>query len=113
MRKLTLIAVALCALGAAGSASAGTWNSNVPFTNRVASSPTSGGGYPVPPGQTVPDAGTCRPGPFNANHSESWIAVKPNSEDLVGSSKFFSAKFSTIYMIYLGSYRMPCGAPGD
>jgi len=113
VKKLTLIAVTLCALVAAGSASAGTWRSNVDFTNRVASSPTSGGGYPIPPGRTVPNAGTCRPGPFNANHSESWVAVKPNSEDLVGSSKFFFDKFSTFYMFYLGSYRMPGGAPGD
>ena len=47
------------------------WDSSVPFTNVVASSPTTGGGYPVPPGSRVPLAGTCRPGPFNANHSES------------------------------------------
>ena len=113
MRKLTLIAVTLCTLVAVSSASAGTWSSSVSFTNRVASSPTNGGGYPVPPGQTVPDAGTCRPGPFNANHSESWVAVNPGTEDLVGTSKFFFDKFSTFYMFYLGSYRMPSGAPGD
>ena len=82
-------------------------------TNVVASSPTSGGGYPVPPGQTVPDAGTCRPGPFDANHSESWIAVKPGGEDLVGSSKFFFDDFSTFYMFYLGSYRILGGSPVD
>ncbi|HKF17305.1 MAG TPA: hypothetical protein VKF14_08985, partial [Candidatus Dormibacteraeota bacterium] len=68
---------------------AGGWRSSVAFTNQVASTPTSGGGYPVPAGSRVPDAGTCRPGPFNANHSESWLAVKPGTENLVGSSKFF------------------------
>jgi hypothetical protein len=88
------------AVGAAGRSS-GTWT--FVGTNQVASSPTSGGGYPVPPGSRVPDAGTCRPGPFNANHSESWIAVKPGTEDLVGSSKFFFDKFSTFYMFYLGA----------
>ena len=113
MRQLTLIAATLCALAAAGSASAGTWGSSVSFTNQVASSPTTGGGYPIPPGQTVPDAGTCRPGPFNANHSESWLAVKPGTEDLVGASKFFFDKFSTFYMFYLGSYRILNGTPVD
>jgi hypothetical protein len=53
---------------------------------------TGGGGYPVPSGSRVPIAGTCRPGPFNASHSESWLAVKPGTEDLVGTSKFFLVK---------------------
>src|SRR5712692_8969005 len=67
----------------------------VNFTNQVVSSPTSGGGYPIPLGSRVPEARTCRMGPFDANHSESWIAVKPGTEDLVGSSKFFFAKYNT------------------
>jgi hypothetical protein len=87
------------------------WSSSVPFTNVVASSPTTGGGYPVPAGARVPLAGTCRPGPFNANHSESWLAVKPGTEDLVGSSKFFFDKFSTFYMFYLGAYQILGGTP--
>jgi hypothetical protein len=87
------------------------WMSSVSFTNEVASAPTGGGGYPIPPGSRVPLAGTCRPGPLDANHSESWIAVKPGSEDLVGSSKFFFDKYSTFYMFYLGSYRILDGIP--
>lgn len=87
------------------------WASTVPFKNAVASSPTTGGGYPVPPGSRVPDAGTCRQGPFDANHSESWLAVKPGTDDLVGSSKFFFDKYSTFYMFYLGAYQMPSGTP--
>ena len=83
----------------------------MPFTNVVASSPTTGGGYPVPPGSRVPEAGTCRPGPFNANHSESWLAVKPGTEDLVGTSKFFFDKYSTFYMFYLGAYQILGGTP--
>jgi hypothetical protein len=89
------------------------WSASVPFTNVVASSPTTGGGYPVPPGSTVPLAGTCRPGPFDANHSESWLAVRPGTEDLIGNSKFFFDKFSTFYMFYLGSYRVLNGTPVD
>ena len=89
------------------------WLASVPFTNVVASFPTSGGGYPVPPGSRVPDAGTCRPGPFNANHSESWIAVKPGTEDLVGSSKFFFDKYSTFYMFYVGAHQIVGGTPSD
>ena len=56
-------------------------------------------------------AGTCRAGPFNANHSESWLAVKPGTEDLVGTSKFFFDKYSTFYMFYLGAYQIPGGTP--
>ena len=70
-----LAAVATPSAGAKESADA--WSTNVAFTNVVATSPTSGGGYPVPPGSRVPLAGTCRAGPFDANHSESWLAVKP------------------------------------
>ena len=91
-------------------ASAG-WQSSVPFTNVVASAPTTGGGYPVPAGSRVPVAGTCRPGPFNANHSESWLAVKPGTEDVVGTSKFFFDKFSTFYQFYLGAYQILSGTP--
>jgi hypothetical protein len=90
---------------------AGTWSASVPFTNVVASSPTTGGGYPVPAGSRVPTAGTCRPGPFNANHSESWLAVKPGTEDVVGTSKFFFDRFSTFYMFYNGAYQILGGTP--
>jgi len=92
-------------------AAASGWRSSVSFTNQVASSPTSGGGYPVPAGSRVPEAGTCRPGPFNANHSESWLAVQPGTENAVGSSKFFFDKFSTFYMFYLGAYQLLGGTP--
>src|SRR5207247_4703912 len=70
-----------------------------------------GGGYPIPAGSRVPDAGTCRSGPFNSNHSESWLAVKPGTENLVGSSKFFFDKFSTFYMFYLGAHQILNGIP--
>jgi hypothetical protein len=96
--------------GAAGAADP-PWNSSVPFTNVVASSPTSGGGYPVPEGSRVPAAGTCGRGPFNANHSESWLSVKPGTEDLVGTSKFFFDKYSTFYMFYNGAYQILGGSP--
>jgi hypothetical protein len=92
-------------------AAAGGWRSSVPFTNQVATSPTAGGGYPVPAGARVPDAGTCGLGPLNANHSESWLAVQPGSENLVGSTKFFFDKFSTFYMFYLGAQQILGGTP--
>ncbi len=85
----------------------------MPFTNVVASSPTTGGGYPIPPGSRVPVAGTCGAGPFNANHSESWLAVKPGTEDIVGTSKFFFDKYSTFYMFYNGAYQIPGGTPSS
>ena len=105
-------AAATLAVGPAAATPGGSlWGASVPFTNVVASSPTEGGGYPVPPGSRVPEAGTCYKGPFDANHSESWLAVKPGTEDLVGSSKFFFDKFSTFYMFYLGAYQIPNGTP--
>src|SRR3989475_7619321 len=107
------VAAALAVLVAGGptTSAANGWAGSLAFTNQVASSPSSGGGYPVPPGSRVPVAGTCRAGPFNANHSESWIAVQPGTEDLVGSSKFFFDKYSTFYMFYLGAHQMPHGTP--
>ncbi len=118
MKRVTAALVALGAapllLGTAATATAsngGPWSASVPFTNVVASTPTTGGGYPVPPGARVPTAGTCRSGPFDANHSESWLAVKPGTEDLVGSSKFFFDKYSTFYMFYLGAYQISNGSP--
>jgi hypothetical protein len=102
--------VAAITLVVAGAASAAGWTSTVPFVNVVASSPTSGGGYPDD-ATGAPRAGTCGPGSFNANHSESWLAVEPGTENLVGASKFFFGSWSTFYNFYLGSYTIPNGAP--
>jgi hypothetical protein len=95
----------------AGAAAAPLWSSAVAFTNVVASSPVMGGGYPVISGQYVP--GTCGRQPLNSNHSESWIAVKPGTEDLVGASKFFMSKWSTFYDFHLGSYKILGGTPAS
>ena len=101
--------------GVAGNGNAGhapsLWQSSVTAANAVVSSPTSGGGYPENP----PVAGGCvgpSPNNFNANHSESHLTVKPGTEQIVGSSKFFFDKFSTIYNFYLGSYTID-GASGS
>lgn len=111
MKSLLLVPAAALALILASSASAQPWNTTVPFTNQVASTPFQGGGYPVPPGSTAPLPGTCRLGDYNANRSESWIAVRPGTEDLVGTSKVFFERYSTFYMFHLGSYAMPGGTP--
>ena len=66
----------------------------------------------MPAGRTAPVPGTCRLGDYNSNRSESWIAVKPGTEDLVGASKFFFEKYSTFYDFHLGSYTIPNGTPG-
>jgi hypothetical protein len=109
-----VLASGFAGAGAAAAASGPPWTSSVSFTNQVASSPTTGGGYPVPPGQTFPNPGTCRPGALDSNHSESWIAVKPGTEDLVGNSKFFFDKYSKFYDHSLGTYRILGGTPvGD
>jgi len=93
--------------GVAGNAgtTSSLWQSAVTATNMVVSTPTSGGGYPELP----PVAGGCvgpSPSNFNANHSESHLTVKPGTEQIVGSSKFFFDKFSTNYNFYLGSYNI-------
>ena len=104
--KAGVVAVgALLALWPTGlSAGSGQlWASSIAAANMIVSTPTSGGGYPEMP----PVAGGCV-GPtlnnFNANHSESELAVKPGTEHIVGTSKFFFDKFSTGYNFYLGSY---------
>jgi hypothetical protein len=89
------------------SAAATGWNSTVTPTNKVSSSPVAVGGYPVPPGATRPDPGTCGPQQLNSNHSESWLAVKPGTEDIVGNSKFFIGKWSTFYDVHLGHVHDP------
>jgi hypothetical protein len=95
----------------AGVAAGPLWSSVVTFTNVVASSPVLGGGYPVPPGANAPVPGTCGPQMLDSNRSESWIAVKPGTEDLVGTSKFFISKWSTFYDFHLGSYTITGGTP--
>jgi hypothetical protein len=97
------------AVGANRGAPSGLWSSPVSASNLVVSTPTSGGGYPENP----PVAGGCvgpSPNNFNANHSESHVTVQPGTEQLVGSSKFFFDKFSTIYNFYLGSYNINNGS---
>src|SRR6266540_987842 len=107
--------VAAAVLPAAAPASAAPsdapWGSSVPFTNTVASKPFRAGGYPVPDGATAPTPGTCRLGDYNANLSESWIAVQPGTENLVGTSKVFFEKYSTFYDFHLGSHRILNGEP--
>jgi len=95
-----------------GSNASTLWSSPGPVSNIVVSGATSGGGYPENP----PVAGGCvgpSPDNFNANHSESHVTVKPGTEQLVGSSKFFFDKFSTIYNFYLGSYNIKNGSHGN
>jgi hypothetical protein len=111
MKKLAAALAVLAVVLVPNVALAAPWTASVTFTNQVASSPFRAGGYPVPPGQTAPDPGTCRLGDYNANRSESWIAVKPGTEDLVGTSKVFFEQFSTFYDFHLGSYTIPGGTP--
>jgi hypothetical protein len=101
--------VVAVAMTCAATASAAPWGTPV-GTNVVADQPIQGGGYPVPPGSTKPQPGTCRLGLYNSNRSESWIAVKPGTEDLVGTSKLFFENFSTFYDFHLGGYAIENGA---
>jgi hypothetical protein len=104
MNAAFLAIVGLIAIWPSGSTpAAGLWSSPVTATNTVVSTPTTGGGYDELP----PVAGGCHASrSFNANHSESELTVKPGTEQIVGSSKFFLDKFSTNYNFYLGSYNI-------
>jgi hypothetical protein len=108
VKRVAFALAVLAALAVASSAAAGGWTTSVPRTNAVASSPTPGWGYPAADGIPVP--GDCGEGSFNSNRSESWIAVKPGTEDAIGTSKFFFDKYSTFYNFYLGSYSIENGA---
>ena len=111
-RTFTIAAVVgLCTLGVPGlsHAQAPPWQGTATVTNQVASSPVQGGGYPTPDGVYVP--GSCGPGMLDSNRSESWIADKRGTEDLVGTSKFFFDRFSTFYNFHLGSYTIRGGTP--
>src|SRR5690242_17370085 len=101
MRRISIALGMVLALVMAGTASAAGWSSSVPFTNVVASSPTSGGGYPDD-ATGAPSPGTCGQGSYNANHSESWLAVQPGTQNIVGASKFFFGPWSTFYNFHLG-----------
>jgi hypothetical protein len=110
MQKLIVAVVILTACVWISSASAGAgWTSPLTATNTVVSPAVAGGGYPVPPGSTKPAPGTCGPGLYNSNHSESWLAVQPGTENIVGASKFFFSKYSTFYDFHLGSYTISNG----
>jgi len=112
MRKLTAGLVMVAAFVWAGPAAGGAgWTNPVTAANTVVSPPVQGGGYPVPPGSTRPLPGTCGPGSYNSNHSESWLAVKPGTETLVGNSKFFFSKWSTFYDFHLGTFTIVAGIP--
>jgi len=113
LRRFAVAAIIALGLTAAdaGVASAQLWGTSVATTNTVVSQPVTGGGYPVPPGQTAPDPGTCRAGHYNSNFSESWLAVRPGTEDLVGTSKFFFETYSTFYDFHLGSFTISNGTP--
>jgi hypothetical protein len=109
---VALLAGGLLLLAPAGVGGGPLWGSSVAFTNQVASSSVSGGGYPVPAGQTFPNPGTCGLGSFT-NRSESWLAVKPGSEDLIGASKFFFDRYSADYIFSVGAYQIPNGTPSS
>jgi len=99
-----VLATAPATLAAGSNGSTGSQSLWAPttatVTNAVVSRPTTGGGYHQP----FPVPGGCGPGTFNANHSESDIAVMPGTDILEGSSKFFFENLSSFYNFYVGGY---------
>ncbi len=117
MKRKLAVALSLLVVGASivtpsGPAQAGGWSSQVTVTNTVANTPFRGGGYAgYDPGATAPNPGSCRLGDYSANLSESWLAVKPGTETLVGTSKVFFEKYSTYYNFHLGAHTIINGTP--
>ena len=107
--RLVLGVAAIGALVWAATGSTGAWTP-VGTNTVVSNTPITGGGYPDAPGSTKPLPGTCRQGLYNSNESESWLAVKPGTEELVGTSKIFFEHYSTFYNFHLGSYWIKDGA---
>ena len=103
-------AVVLATLSWPSAEAATGWSSTVPFTNQVADQVVTGGGYAgYDPGATAPNPGSCRSGSYNANRSESWVAVQPGTENVLGTSKLFFETFSTYYNFHLGAHTFPNG----
>jgi len=67
------------------------WSKAVPFTERVASSPVSGGGYPG----SAPAPGGCVRASYDSNFSEASLALRPGSEQLAGGAKAYFDRWST------------------
>jgi len=120
MRTLTAAAVTLVLAGATATVppTAATarpqsgWSNRIAVSNVVANRPFQAGGYAgYAPGATAPSPGSCRLGAYNANLSESWLAVQPGTENLVGTSKVFFEKYSTYYNFHLGSHAIVNGEP--
>ena len=109
MRRGLVLAVLTAALGGPATAPAADWSTPV-GTNVLADAVIAGGGYPDPPGATKPEPGTCRMGLYNSNRSESWLAVRPGTETVVGVSKIFFENFSTFYNFHLGAFAIQDGA---
>ena len=85
MKKLFAAAAFALLLFSVSSATAGGWTVPTGTKNTVVSPPVQGGGYPDPVGATKPVPGTCGVQQFDSNHSESWLAVQPGTESIVGS----------------------------
>jgi hypothetical protein len=105
-----LVVLAVLTWAATASTQTNAWGTPIGTNMAISTGPIAGGGYPDPPGSTKPLPGTCRPGLYNSNESESWIAVKPGTEDLVATSKIFFENFSTFYNFHVGSYAISNGA---
>jgi hypothetical protein len=71
----------------------------------VVSSPVVAGGYPGP----KPAPGGCVAGPYDANFSESALALRPGSEQLVGGAKAYFERWSTYKAQHTVSFALSHG----
>src|SRR3954447_4984952 len=74
---------------------------------RIVSSPVVAGGYPGP----KPAPGGCVAGSYDANFSESALALRPGSEQLVGGAKAYFDRWSTYKAQHTVSFAFGHGRP--
>ena len=75
----------------------------MPASERVVSDVMVAGGYPG----AAPAPGACRAGLYDANYSETALARRPGSEQLVGGAKAYFAAFSTYKAQHTASFTLP------
>src|SRR3954453_6608492 len=101
---LTLAATTLAVAPAAEAHGPGGFGwGHVPSRERLVSSPVVAGGYPG----AKPAPGGCVAGPYDANFSESALALRPGSEQLVGGAKAYFERWSTYKSQHTVSFALP------
>jgi hypothetical protein len=107
-RGIVVVLAGLAFGGAAVAADArpGGWSPAGGVREQVVSSPVLAGGYPG----AAPAPGGCVAGPYDANQSESALALRPGTEQLVGGAKAYFERWSTFKAQHTVSFAFGTGS---